>query len=230
MPIISEELSRREEREIVVPGSFLGTKPLVPGSGTYRIGNNIYASILGIKAKRASHLTVIPLGGRYIPKVGDAVIGKIIDLAPNLWVVDINSPYPAILHTANVPWKVEFGETSKFLNISSLILCDVLSVDEVKRVELSMSKLGSKKLSGGQVIEVASSKVPRIIGRGASMITTIKNYTNCKIFVGQNGRIWLEGPSQNINIAILAIKKIESEAHTIGLTERIQKFLEKWKK
>ena len=53
----------------------------------------------------------------------------------------------------------------------------------------------------------------------------LKNATNCKIVVGQNGRIWIDG--ENPNIAIEAIKLIEAEAHTQGLTERVKIFLEK---
>lgn len=222
---ISEEREARR-REIVVPGELLAAKGLKPGFGTYKVGTNIYASILGLKNIRATYVNIIPLSGRYIPKPGDALIGKIIDISPNLWLVDINSPYPGVLHSAEVPWRIEFGDTAKFLNINDVILCDILSVDEIKRVRVSMKGVGSKKLTGGQLIEIAPSRVPRVIGKSASMLSLIKRYAKCKIFVGQNGRIWLDGAPENISAAILAIKKIEEEAHTSGLTERVQKLLE----
>ena len=47
--------------------------------------------------------------------------------------------------------------------------------------------------------------------------------TGCKIVVGQNGRVWLKG--NNIDIAIKAIRKIEREAQSKGLTDRIEEFL-----
>ncbi|MEW6069450.1 MAG: exosome complex RNA-binding protein Rrp4 [Candidatus Thermoplasmatota archaeon] len=229
--IISEENAEEkvlEHREIVLPGELIGSEPLKHGSGAYKVGNNIYASVVGLKNVRANYVNVIPLEGRYIPKVGDSLIGKIIDVTPNTWLVDINSPYPALLHITEVPWRVELGNTAKFLNINDVVLCDVLSVDEAKRVQVTMTKVGAKKLAGGQIIEVAPSRVPRIIGKSASMLTLIKNYSKCKIFVAQNGRIWLEGNSENVNLAVMAIKKIEKESYTIGLTERIQKFLESY--
>jgi exosome complex component RRP4 len=181
-----------------------------------------------VKNIRANYVNVIPLEGTYVPKVGDSLIGKIIDVSPNTWLVDINSPYPALLHVTEAPWRVELGNAAKFLNIDDIILCDVLSVDESKRVQVTMTKVGAKKLTGGQIIEVAPSRVPRIIGRGASMLTLIKNATKCKIFVAQNGRIWLEGDVENVNIAVTAIKKIERESYIVGLTERIQKFLDSY--
>ena len=57
------------------------------------------------------------------------------------------------------------------------------------------------------------------------MISAIKKYTKCKMFVGQNGRIWIHGSTNEIILATRVIKKIEREAHRVGLTEAIQQFL-----
>jgi len=76
------------------------------------------------------------------------------------------------------------------------------------------------------MIDVTSSKVPRIIGKQGSMISLIKNATNCRIVVGQNGKVWISGddPGKEM-IATEAILKIEQEAHTSGLTDKISAFL-----
>jgi len=74
-------------------------------------------------------------------------------------------------------------------------------------------------------IKVNPFKVPRIIGKQGSMVTIIKQATNCQVVVGQNGLIWLEGTPQDEVKAVSAIKKIEKESHMPGLTERIKKFL-----
>jgi exosome complex component RRP4 len=48
----------------------------------------------------------------------------------------------------------------------------------------------------------------------------------CNIFVTQNGRIWLKGEDlAHERLLIEAIRKIASEAHTVGLTDRMQEFL-----
>ncbi|NHJ25910.1 MAG: RNA-binding protein, partial [Candidatus Lokiarchaeota archaeon] len=50
------------------------------------------------------------------------------------------------------------------------------------------------------------------------MIKNLKNLTGCNIFVTQNGRIWLKGEDiAHERLLIDAIKKIEKEAHTVGL-------------
>ena len=54
----------------------------------------------------------------------------------------------------------------------------------------------------------------------------LKNLTKCNIFVTQNGRIWLKGEDlTHERLLIEAIYKIASEAHTVGLTDRMQEFL-----
>lgn len=216
----------RPAREIVVPGELLDSGKMKAGSGTYVSEGKIYASLLGIKSTKSNYVNVIPLGGRYIPVPGDNVIGKIVDISPSNWLVDINSPYPAPLHVNEVPWRVEFGDTARYLNVGDTILAKVLMVDETKRVQVTMKEQGLRKLQGGQVIDISHSKVPRVIGKGGSMIQLIKSHTNCRIFVGQNGRIWLDGEIENIVIAIRAIRMIDEEAQTMRLTERVKEYLE----
>ncbi|MFP4170585.1 MAG: exosome complex RNA-binding protein Rrp4 [Methanomassiliicoccales archaeon] len=218
--------NQKPAREIVVPGELVDSGKLKPGNGTYMVDGKIYSSKLGVKSTRSNYVNVIALGGRYIPQSGDTVIGKIIDLGPSNWLVDINSPYPAPLHVNEVPWRVEFGDTARYLNVGDVLLAKILMVDETKRVQVTMKEPGLRKLQGGQIIDISHSKVPRVIGKGGSMIQMIKSYTNCRIFVGQNGRIWLEGEVDDIVHAIRAIKMIEEEAQTLRLTERVKEYLE----
>jgi exosome complex component RRP4 len=157
---------------------------------------------------------------------GDLVVGKIVDIGASNWLVDINSPYPAPLHVNEVPWRVEFGETSKFMTVGDIVLLKVVDVNEVKKITVSMQDHGLRKLTGGMVIDVSPSKVPRVIGRNGSMIQMLKNYTGCRIYVGQNGRIWIDGDLDNIVRAVQAVKMIEDEAHSLGLTEKVKRYLE----
>lgn len=213
-------------RELVLPGDLLDAGTMKPGEGTYVHDGKIFAAMLGIKSVKSNFVNVIPLGGRYIPAPGDMVIGKIIDIGPSNWLVDINSPYPAPLHVNEVPWRVEFGDTARYLAVGDTLLAKVLSVDETKRVQVTMKEQGLRKLQGGQLIEISHSKVPRVIGKNGSMIQMIKNFTNCRIFIGQNGRIWMDGEMDDMVHAMQAIKMIDEGAQTLKLTERVKEFLE----
>jgi len=116
-------------RELVLPGDLLDPGTMKPGEGTYVHDGKIFAAMLGIKSVKSNFVNVIPLGGRYIPAPGDMVIGKVIDIGPSNWLVDINSPYPAPLHVDEVPWRVEFGDTARYLSVGDTLLAKVLSVD-----------------------------------------------------------------------------------------------------
>jgi exosome complex component RRP4 len=215
------------ERELVIPGDFLSEEDLKSGMGTYSDSQRTYASQLGVKNIRAGYINVVPLGGRYIPRSGDYVIGNIMDIGPSNWLVDIRAPYPAPLHVNDVPWRVEFGDTARFLSVGNTILAKIQNVDEIKRVHVTMNDHDLRKLTGGLITEISHSKVPRVIGKGGSMITLIKRYTKCRMFVGQNGRIWIDGNAEDIMVAVRAIEKIEAEAQILGLTDSIKTFLEK---
>ncbi len=214
------------ERELVIPGDYLSESDLRSGIGTYRDKDKVYAYQLGIKNKRAGYINVVPLAGRYLPRPEDYVIGVIIDMGPSNWLVDIKAPYPAPLHVNEVPWHVEFGDTARFLRVGDTILAKVQHIDEIKRVYVTMNDHDLRKLVGGHITDISHSKVPRVIGKGGSMITLIKRYTKCRMFVGQNGRIWIDGNAEDIMVVMQAIKKIEAEAQEMGLTESVKAFLE----
>jgi exosome complex component RRP4 len=221
-----EKRNAKPTREIVVPGDLLDDSGMKAGANAYVLNGKVYAGVLGVRNVYHDAVGVIPLGGRYMPVTGDTVIGIIEDIGPSNWLVNINAPYPAPLHVNEVPWKVEFGDTSKYLNVGNVVLLKILMVDESRKIQVTMKDSGLRRIEGGQLIEMPHSKVSRVIGKSGSMIQMIKNLTDCRIFVGQNGRIWVDG-DENSNVAVEAIKMIEREAQSSNLTERVEKFIKK---
>jgi exosome complex component RRP4 len=56
----------------------------------------------------------------------------------------------------------------------------------------------------------------------------LKKETGCHIVIGQNGRILVSGKSpEDERVAVMAIRKIEQEAHTTGLTDRVTEMIRK---
>jgi len=214
-------------RQIVIPGEAVGGPGLKPGPGTFKSGSQILAAQLGVRTEHEGLVSVIPLNGRYLPQRGDAVIGEITDQGPSHWLVDINAPYPAPLHATESPWRVEFGDTGRYLKVGDAILAFVLSVDEIKRIQLTMQDRDARKISGGMLMEISPTKVPRLIGKQGSMISMIKDLTHTRIYVGQNGRIWIDGPEAGAAVAVRAIRLIEERAQAVGLTEAVRDLLER---
>ena len=94
-------------------------------------------------------------------------------------------------------------------------------------VDLSLKSRGLGKLEGGRIITINGHKVPRVIGKEGSMINLIKDNTNTEITVGQNGRVWIKGDLDGETKATEAIKLIERESGSEGLTEKVEEFLKK---
>ena len=217
-----------EERKIVLPSQILGdTKSNKPGRGTFIENGKIISGKLGILNANSNYINVIPLKGRYEPAVGDFIIGTVEEALSAGWLVDINAPSPAFLHVNEVPWDIEFGDTEKYLNRGDSIMAKISQIDELKKFQITLKDRNLYKIKGGHIIDVEPSRVPRIIGKKGSMIALIKKYIRCRIFVGQNGKIWVDGDTESIEKVLHTIYMIENEAVAFGLTNRIEELLKK---
>lgn len=219
-----------KDKDIVAPGEVLAVgMDTFPGMGTYRDGENIIAARLGLVQVDGRAINLIPLSGRYMPKNYDVIICKVMDVSFNGWRLDTNSPYPAMLSMkeATSQFIARGADLTQFYNIGDYVNCKVINVTSQKLVDVTMKGIGLKKLKGGRIINVASNKVPRIVGKQGSMVSMIKDATKCNIIVGQNGLIWIEGMPENELLAIKSIRKIEEESHLSGLTDKIKEFLSK---
>lgn len=231
-----------KDRSMVTPGEVIAEGDFTIGSHVYRKEKKIVSQVIGLVTIKDNQVSVVPLKGKYLPRVGDLVIGKVIDVSLSAWTVDIASPYPGIMRTS-VSLDRRFDpvkdQTRKLFDVGDVIVAKVFSFDRTRDPTLTLRQEnrsgGSSpylgKLVGGRVIEVSPSKIPRLIGRRGSMISTIKQYTNSRMIVGQNGRVWFKGNSfEDEYLVLQAVEKIDREAHTTGLTDRIKEFLEEAKK
>ena len=209
------------EKDLVVPGELLAEDDYYPGRGTFEDDGKICSKLLGLVSLRNKKISVIPLKSKYLPKKGDVVIGKIDDVRFSMWGVDINSPYSGILPASEVFGR-EKKELSRVFDIGDVLFLRIVDVDEVKKVKLGLKGRGMGKFKGGVIVDIAPTKVPRLIGKKGSMINMIKDKTGCKIVVGQNGLVWVKGKEDMEQIVKNIIKLIEKEAHTSGLTDRIK--------
>ncbi len=211
---------------IVVPGEeIVDDVNVLAGHGTYRVGSRVYSKYVGVVEKRGSVISVIPLAGKYIPEVGDYVIGEVAQVSFSTWKVDIGASYDAILPLTEVKEFIERGEDlAKYYKRGTIILARVDKVTQDMNIQLSMKDRRSRRLVGGRIVDITPSKVPRLIGRNGTMINTIKQKTGCHIIVGQNGRVWISGEHEEV--AARAIELVNRHAHEKGLTDRVTQFIE----
>jgi len=207
------------EHEVVLPGQLLSDDGKRGGEGTYVVGGKVYAAQVGLAVIKDSKVHVIAFKGAYKPQPGDRVIGVISDVKPNGFEVVLGKHLTGVMR---IPDRKE-------VQSMRLKVGDVVSL-RVKESSLRGVILEHgervKKFEKGLLISMHPAKVSRLIGRRGSMISMIKKITGCNIVVGRNGLIVISGPSPSREFAaISAIKLVESEAHTQGLTERVEKLI-----
>ena len=207
--------------DVVVPGESLGSK-VKRGDFTYKDDSDLKAGIFGIKNEKNGVVSVIPLAGQYVPKEGDMVVGMVTNVMRTGWLITINDAYTAYLNKERRRDDDEGFDLRKIFKEGDLVSIKVSAVDEIKNSYVD----GPRKLQGGRIVMVNAKKIPRIIGSKKSMLTLLRDKTDCRVVVGQNGIIWLEGEAKNMQLVFDAILKIENESHTKGLTDRISEYLD----
>ena len=221
-----------KDKEIVIPGQELAQGlDYLPSQGAFRDEDNIISSYLGLASINERFIKVIPLTGRYSPRINDTIIGKVTDIGFYGWTLDIGCAYNAVLSIRETSGFIERNDDlTKYYDYGDLVVAKVVKVTKQRSIDITTKGPGLKKLIGGKVIEVTSSKVPRMIGKQGSMISMIKEASNCNIIIGQNGRVWVKGENTDQEILVTnIILKIEQESHIDGLTDKIKKMLEKEK-
>jgi len=207
--------------EIVIPGEEIG-KNVRRGDFTYAVGPDVKAGVFGIKEDKENMVSVIPLSGKYIPKEGDMVVGVVSNVNRNGWAISINSPYETYLAREKRRDDDDTFDLRRLYKEGDIVSIMVSSVDEVKNSYAE----GPRKLVGGRIAMLNAKKIPRVIGSKKSMLSLLRDKSGCRIVVGQNGIIWIDGPEKNMEVVVEAILKIGKESHTKGLTNRISIFVD----
>ena len=217
-----------KDKQLVFPGEIVAEGiDYLPSQGIFRDNDQLVANRIGLVSIDNRLIKLIPLTGTYTPKVGDTVIGRIVNVGFSGWTVDFGFSNLAQLpvRDATNEFVDKRSDLTQYFDFDDLIVTKISNLSKGNLVDLTMKNPGLFKLSKekGRLIDITPSKVPRVIGKQGSMISMLKNLTNCKISVGQNGKIWVEGDGEEM--AVKAIELIEKESHLPGLTEKIEKLL-----
>jgi exosome complex component RRP4 len=218
-----------DEKDVVLPGQIIAEgMDFLPAMNTYRDENNIVSTRIGFIKMFGRSINVIPLSGPYIPKVGDTVIGRVSNIGLSSWSINVGYAYEASLSLkdATSEYIQRGSDLSQYYDIGDFVVAKIINVTKMKFMDLTTKGPGLRKLNGGLLVKVTPSKVPRVIGKQGSMISVVKNATNTRIIVGQNGWVWIQGENpEDIKKASEALLMIDQQAISEGLTDRIEKFL-----
>ena len=111
------------------------------------------------------------------------------------------------------PWKVELGQARQHMDIGDSALARVQEVDECHNVVLTMKGVGLRRLSQGAVVEVPVNHLDRIRGENNSNLDRMKDTSDCRIIVGENGRVWIDGDDSGISWTREALAIAKQQGH-----------------
>lgn len=222
-----------ERRQLVTPGDLLAENNYLAGENTFKEKGKIYATRVGLVNYEDRKIYVVALKSFYVPMVGDTVIGKVVEVSLGGWIIDIKAPYLAMLRASDVlerSFRPQKDDLPSIFDVGDLIIAKIVASDRTRGPLLTIREPGLGKITRGQIAEITPTKIPRLIGKKGSMITMIKKETGCQILIGQNGSILVSGKSpKDERLAIMAIRKVEQESHTSGLTDRVAEMIRKEK-
>ena len=81
-------------------------------------------------------------------------------------------------------------------------------------------------MNSGFVDTVPSHLLSRVVGVDGRMLKSIKEASDCRMVVGQNCRIWIEGDASGTRLARSALSVIRESGHRPDIESRVQGILE----
>lgn len=216
-------------RKHVIPGDVITTGPYRPEQYVTLEGNRIVATVVGTSEIFNDTVRVIPLAGKYMPKINDLIIGKVMSHTSLSWELDINSCYVGFLPASDVfgrDFSAHADELASKLKNGDLVAARVANFDRTRDPLITISAPELGKIDSGELIRMSPSKVPRLIGKRGTMIQAIEEATGAAITIGQNG--WIVVSCENSDgllKAKKAVQMVEEQAHIANLTDRIKSML-----
>ncbi|KAK9464700.1 hypothetical protein V1512DRAFT_272695 [Lipomyces arxii] len=205
-----------KSRHIVTPGELVTDDVMwMRGHGTYSVGPKTYSSVAGTITRVNKLLSVAPLRGRYEPKIGDHVIGRIIDVGTRSWHVDVGAKQFAVLMlgSVNLPGgvqrrKLESDELQMrtFLKEGDLLNAEVQAVYADGAASLHTRSLNYGKLRNGYFFTIPSSLVIR------SKSHTFELPGGVDLVLGVNGYVWLRKHTQQLGAQGVSLTRLAEEA------------------
>lgn len=223
----SDSGSEPSKRIVVIPGEVIAEgEDYLPGEGTRRDGANVVATKFGLAEISGRVIKLIPIFGAFVPRRGNVVVGRVTNIMHSGWTVDIDSASDAFVPIEESPRFINRNEMDQYLAIGDVLAAKIWSV-KGRGIDLTLKGKGLGKLEDGFIFRIIPSRVPRVIGREGSMVNLIKEKTGCNITIGQNGWIWISGPSTDAEIrARKAVELIADKVHLGGLTEMMESWFE----
>ncbi|TVY13341.1 Exosome complex component rrp4 [Lachnellula arida] len=203
----------RHKKDVVTPGEIVTDDPQwMRGHGTFiaPASTEIIATVAGTVQKTNKLLSVRPLRARYTPEIGDLVVGRIVEVQPKRWRVDVGAPVLADLPLSaiNLPGGIlrKRTETDElqirtFFSEGDLLVAEVQSLRQDGSASLHTRSLKYGKLRNGVFMSVSGTGGGGGVVRARRQVWTIDTVNaggKVDVVLGVNGYIWI---SKHVEVA-----------------------------
>ncbi|EET01073.1 Hypothetical protein GL50581_1653 [Giardia duodenalis ATCC 50581] len=176
----------------VVPGEELSgvSNTSLPGQGVVKAEESFIASVVGNMKHVGKIVSVQPSCLHiYEPATADVILGRVIRLLPNKWVLDIGAVQNATLHidNMNIPGIQRVRDTADESNMRQWLDVDQLISCEVKQGYALLTRSAQfGVLNHGILVKVP----PCAVGPSTNAFANL-DPLNVHVILGRNGWIWL---------------------------------------
>lgn len=182
--------------KIYLPGDYIcEAEGLIKGHGTELSSNKILSTYFGHVKQINKLITVVPVSPcRYVPEVGDVVIGRVTQIFNKKWRVETNSKNDTVLSLSAISLpgvaqrrKSEEDEInmSRFFDVDDLLVCEVQKVNKSGSAALHTRNDKYGKLSNGVFVAV-----PHILL--CPLKARFLKFDGIEIIAGCNGYLWIQ--------------------------------------
>ncbi|KZV44514.1 hypothetical protein F511_24263 [Dorcoceras hygrometricum] len=168
---------------------------ILKGHGTTEMDGRVVATMCGVVERVNKLVYVRALRARYKPEIGDIIVGRVIEVAPKRWRLEINFSQDAVLmlSSMNLPDGIQRRRTAvDELNMRSVfeendVLCAEVrgfQHDGCLHLQARSQKYG--KLKSGQLLSVP----PYLVKKRKQHFHHLDQY-GVDLILGCNGFIWV---------------------------------------
>ncbi|KAL6968380.1 exosome non-catalytic core subunit rrp4 [Sarracenia purpurea var. burkii] len=168
---------------------------VLKGHGTSELDGEVVATLCGVVERVNKLVYVRALRARYKPETGDIIVGRVIEVAPKRWRLEINFSQDAVLmlSSMNLPDGIQRRRTAvDELNMRSIfeendVVCaEVRGFQHDGSLHLQARSQKYGKLERGQLLTVP----PYLVKRRKQHFHHIEQY-KVDLILGCNGFVWV---------------------------------------
>ncbi|KAK9139558.1 hypothetical protein Scep_009239 [Stephania cephalantha] len=194
-----QDLSSKVDHSIVAVADTISVNHedgFLKGHGTFELGGEVVATVCGVVERVNKLVYVRALRPRYQAERGDIIVGRVVEIVPERWKVEINFSQDAVLmlSSMNMPDGIQRRRTANDeLNMRTIfeendIICaevrDTFQQDGTLHLQARSRKYG--KLEKGQLLTVS----PYLVKRSKQHFHHLEEF-GIDLILGSNGYIWI---------------------------------------